>query len=77
MIEVDKIVKTYAPNFRLEIDSLLLTSSEIVSIIGNNGAGKTTLINILLDLILPDSGDIRIREKSNKLEHWKKYTTGF
>ncbi len=77
MIEVDKIVKTYAPNFRLEIDSLLLTSSEIVSIIGNNGAGKTTLINILLDLILPDSGDIRIREKSNKLEHWKKYTTCF
>ncbi|MGX7108887.1 ATP-binding cassette domain-containing protein [Facklamia miroungae] len=35
------------PNFKLEIDDLMLNSNTIIGLIGENGAGKTTLMNIL------------------------------
>ena len=42
-----------AANFDIE-------SGQIVAIVGPSGAGKTTLIDILLGVILPDSGEITI-----------------
>ncbi len=39
--------------------SYLLTKGEKVGVIGPNGCGKTTLIRILLNELMPDSGEIR------------------
>lgn len=40
--------------------SLDLRRGEVVSIVGPNGAGKSTLIQMMLGLLVPDSGTIRI-----------------
>lgn len=40
--------------------NLKIKKGEIVSIVGPSGAGKTTLVDLMLGLIMPDSGDINI-----------------
>ncbi len=40
--------------------SFEVEAGEIFGLIGPNGAGKTTVIRMLMDIIKPDSGDIRI-----------------
>jgi NitT/TauT family transport system ATP-binding protein len=37
--------------------------SEFLSIVGPSGCGKSTFLNVVLGLIKPDSGDLRIRGK--------------
>src|SRR6266699_1130545 len=45
-------------DFNLEV-----AKGEFVSIVGPSGCGKSTFLNILLGLIKPDSGDIRMDGK--------------
>src|SRR3972149_8236140 len=39
---------------------LQVEESSIMSLIGPNGAGKTTTIKIILGLLRPDSGEVRV-----------------
>jgi ABC-2 type transport system ATP-binding protein len=45
--------------------SFSLREGGIVGFLGANGAGKTTTLKIILRLIFPDSGDVRIFGQSN------------
>ena len=40
--------------------SFNIKKGEIFSLLGPNGAGKTTLINCMLNIVIPDSGVIKI-----------------
>ena len=40
--------------------SLEVKEGEIFGLLGPNGAGKTTLINVMLNLLIPDEGEVRI-----------------
>ncbi|QGA53882.1 ATP-binding cassette domain-containing protein [Sulfolobus sp. E5-1-F] len=60
MISVSNVVKKYGSKPALNDVSLDVKKGEFVSLIGPNGAGKTTLIRILLTLMKPDKGEIRI-----------------
>jgi len=40
--------------------SFNICSGEILGVVGPNGAGKTTLLRMLADILLPDSGSIRL-----------------
>lgn len=54
MIEAKKIKKSYSDKIVLDIPSLKIKKSQIVSISGPSGAGKTTLLSILGTLMKVD-----------------------
>ena len=60
-IEINHVSKRY-PNGTLALDDILLDiqAGEIVGVLGPNGAGKTTLIKLMIGLIFPTQGKIRI-----------------
>ncbi len=60
MIELTHVAKKFG--HRLAVDDLSLTvpPGEIYGLLGHNGAGKSTAIGMMLGLVWPTAGDIRI-----------------
>jgi ABC-2 type transport system ATP-binding protein len=58
--EVNNVVKTYGGKSVVDDVSFGVSPGEIFGLIGPNGAGKTTTIRMMMDIIKPDSGEIRI-----------------
>ena len=56
--EVKNLGKVY-PAFQLKDVSFSIRQGRITGFIGRNGAGKTTTIKSMLNLVHPDSGEIR------------------
>lgn len=52
--------KSFSEKNILEDISFSVRQGEIFGLLGPNGAGKTTLIRLLLDILRPDSGEIRV-----------------
>lgn len=44
--------------------SLSLNEGDFVTVIGSNGAGKSTLLNVIAGRIIPDDGDVLVKDKS-------------
>lgn len=63
MIEVHEVHKKYGDKPALNGVSLKVEKGKITALLGPNGAGKTTLIRIIMGLIFPDKGDVRILGK--------------
>lgn len=63
MIIAKGIRKKYGNKSALNGVSLKAEKGKITAILGPNGAGKTTLIRIILGLIFPDDGEVRILDK--------------
>lgn len=59
-IEIKGLTKAYGPVQALRGVNLEVKRGEILGFLGPNGAGKTTTIRCLLDLIRPQSGQIRV-----------------
>lgn len=59
-LEVKNISKSYATVQAVDSISFEVKSGEIFGLLGPNGAGKTTTIRMILDIIKPDGGEIRI-----------------
>lgn len=61
IIQITNLSKTYSGEIRALDDlTLAVEPGEIFGYLGPNGAGKTTTIRLLLDLIRPTSGAIRV-----------------
>lgn len=63
VVLTEKLGKTYRggrTRFALQNLDLAVQPGEIFGYLGPNGAGKTTTIKLLLDLIRPDSGSVRL-----------------
>ncbi len=60
MIEVENLVKHYAHVRAVDGVSFTVAEGEIFGLLGPNGAGKTTTIRILMDILKPDSGTVRL-----------------
>ena len=59
-IEVNHILKTYGNRAAVNDVSFNVNQGEIFGLIGPNGAGKTTTVRMMMDIIKPDSGDIKV-----------------
>ena len=59
-IKVCNLSKTFGKLTALDDLSFSVRKGEILGLLGPNGAGKTTTIHILLGLITPSSGSVRI-----------------
>jgi ABC-2 type transport system ATP-binding protein len=59
-IEVNHIFKTYGSRPAVNDVSFDVNQGEIFGLIGPNGAGKTTTIRMMMDIIKPDSGHIKV-----------------
>jgi len=60
LIEVNNLTKTFKGMNVVDNISFNLRSGEIKGILGANGAGKTTTIAMLLGLLIPSKGSIKI-----------------
>ena len=71
VIEIKDVVKVYKKNHFFKTKkttalngfSLLVNAADIYCLLGLNGAGKTTTVKLILNLIFPDSGSIKILGK--------------
>ena len=59
-VEIDSVVKRYAEHVAVRDLSLRVPRGAVYGLLGPNGAGKTTTIRMILNIIAPDSGSIRI-----------------
>ncbi|HFE64617.1 MAG TPA: ABC transporter ATP-binding protein [Caldithrix sp.] len=67
VLEINHLQKTYLKQEQPALKNLSFTvrEDEHLGIIGANGSGKTTLFKLLLNLLRPDHGEIRIMGESD------------
>ena len=66
-IEIRNVCKSFKDVNAVQNVNLIVESGEAVALLGPNGAGKTTLVEMIEGVQFPDSGEIRILDRS-----WKK-----
>ncbi|MCF8236262.1 MAG: ABC transporter ATP-binding protein [Bacteroidales bacterium] len=67
VIQADQLTKFYGQSRGIDNISFDVEQGEIFGFLGPNGAGKTTTIRILLDLLRPSSGEVRIFDRDVRM----------
>lgn len=63
MIEIDQLAFRYGEGaFRLDIPELRIPRGEKVAFIGPSGVGKTTLVYLIVGILTPEAGSIRVSD---------------
>ncbi len=60
MIEFQQVYRSYGDKLAVEDLNLRVGSGELYALLGHNGAGKTTAIKMLVGLIRPGRGSVRV-----------------
>jgi ABC-2 type transport system ATP-binding protein len=60
MIEFDHVARTYGTKLAVSDLSLAIPRGELFALLGPNGAGKTTTIKMLVGLLRPSHGAVRV-----------------
>lgn len=60
MLELKDLVKDFDGKRAVDNISIKVEKGEILGLLGPNGAGKTTTIRMMMNIIAPDSGEIKI-----------------
>jgi ABC-2 type transport system ATP-binding protein len=60
MIEFDHVTRVYGPKTAVSDLSLAIPRGELFALLGPNGAGKTTTIKMLVGLLRPSRGAVRV-----------------
>lgn len=71
MLQVQGLTKEFGDFTAVDRLSFEIGAGEIVGLLGVNGAGKTTAINMVLGLVEPSAGDVRVfgqEFRSNRVE---------
>jgi ABC-2 type transport system ATP-binding protein len=59
-IEVERLVKVYKTTRAVDDVSFRIARGSVTGLLGGNGAGKTTTIAMIMGLVLPTSGRVRV-----------------
>ena len=60
MLELADVTKSFGARRVLDGLTFTVRSGEVFGLLGPNGAGKSTAFNIICNLLLPDSGSVRV-----------------
>lgn len=73
IIEAENISYAYGPTEVIKDVSLAIHQGDYLGIIGPNGSGKTTLLRVMLGLLKPTRGNVRLfGEPLSKFRDWRK-----
>ena len=69
-VQLDRVTKTFGPQVAVDDLSLAVPSGSVYGFIGPNGSGKTTTLRMIMRIIMPDRGGIRVLddERENVLD---------
>lgn len=57
---LENVSKSFGPTCAVDNLSLALRAGSVCGLLGPNGSGKTTTIRMIMGILLPDSGDLRL-----------------
>lgn len=77
MIEFESVYKQFGALPVLRDVSLDLPSGSGIALLGPNGCGKTTLIKIILGMVIPDRGTIRVGGKDIRGDYRYRESIGY
>lgn len=60
IVEIENVTKTFGKHVAIDNLSLNVPSGSVYGFIGPNGSGKTTTLRMIMDILYPDSGRIRV-----------------
>jgi ABC-2 type transport system ATP-binding protein len=69
VLSFDALDKSYGRTVALRGVTFDVPAGEIFGLLGPNGAGKSTLIRVLMDIIRPDAGTVRVFGEPRRREH--------
>lgn len=69
LIELEHVTKSYGNHIAVDDLSLQVPKGSIYGFIGPNGSGKTTTIRMIMNILYPDNGVIRILGKEHVGSH--------
>ena len=75
IVELDNLVKHYGNIHALKGVTLEIPKGTVYGILGPNGSGKTTMLGLIMNILQPTSGSIRLFGESPSAQHRKKIGT--
>src|SRR2546428_12560488 len=60
ILVLDRVRKAFAGHTAVDDLSLAVPAGVIYGLLGPNGAGKTTTIRMIMDILQPDAGSVRV-----------------
>ncbi|MFN0012786.1 MAG: ABC transporter ATP-binding protein [Phycisphaerales bacterium] len=67
-VVMQAVRKTFGPKVAVTDMDLAIRTGSVCAFLGPNGAGKTTTIRMIMSILFPDSGDIRVLGKASAVE---------
>jgi putative ABC transport system ATP-binding protein len=64
LIEFSNVSKSYDGKQLFEDLDLVVRNNEVIGLCGESGSGKSTLLRIAVDLVSPDSGNVKVLGKN-------------
>jgi len=74
-LEIENITKKFGDFFAVRDLSLKIPTKTIYGLLGPNGAGKTTTLRMVMNIIIPDTGSIRVLDR--KIDEEMKERIGY
>ena len=63
-VEIEHVTKTFGRHVAVEDVSLVVPAGAVYGFIGPNGSGKTTTLRMIMRILHPDGGQIRVLGES-------------